>query len=64
MELKRVKGSFTLEAAIWMPFILFIMVQGITIGIEMYEETLSIPIEYKVKYSQTEELWKEKVRNR
>lgn len=39
MRRKRVKGSYTIEAAIYIPIILFIMCQTLRIAIDFWQES-------------------------
>lgn len=36
---KQLKGSYTVEAAIYVPIILFVLVQSLEIGIEFWQES-------------------------
>ncbi len=52
MNDKMLKGSYTIEAALTMPILLFTMVVAMKMGIHLYQE-----IQSEKEYQMVEELW-------
>lgn len=47
--MKKCQGSFTVEAAVIMPLFLFMMVAVVSIGVDLYQDTVSIVAEINDK---------------